>query len=255
MIDSHTHLFLCEAEEGELVDAAREAGVVRMLNVGLDEQTNAQALAAAERHPEVYATAGRHPTSAAGFDDEAAEAIAVLAAHERVRAVGETGIDYYRETAGRDDQRRALVAQAEIARERSLPIVIHARDRDGETGAVDDVFDILDASAGEAPVILHCFAAPWRLDDAIERGWHCSFAGTVTYPAAQDLRDAAARLPDELLLVETDAPYLAPQALRGKANQPANVVSTAECVAEARGVDYAEVERVVEANARRLFGW
>jgi TatD DNase family protein len=255
VIDSHTHLFLCEAEEDGLVDAAREAGVVRMLNVGLDEETNAQAIAAAERHAEVFATAGRHPTSAAGFDDEAAEAIARLAEHEKVRAIGETGIDYYRETAGRDEQRRALEAQVEIARERSLPIVIHARDPDGETGAVDDVFEILDARAEATPVILHCFLAPWRLDDAIERGWHCSFAGIVTYPAAGELRDAAARLPDELLLVETDAPYLAPQEFRGRPNQPANVVSTAHCVAEARGVDYAELERTVEANARRLFGW
>jgi TatD DNase family protein len=255
MIDSHTHLFLCEGDEDLLIGSARGAGVTRILNVGLDEETNARAIAAAERHDEVYATAGRHPTSAAGFDDAAVEAIAQLAGDEKVRAIGETGIDYYRETAGRDDQRRALEAQAEIARERSLPIVIHARDPEGETGAVDDVFEILDATAGDAPVILHCFAAPWRVDDAIERGWHCSFAGTVTYPAAGELRDAAARLPDELLLVETDAPYLSPQEFRGRPNEPANVVSTARCVAEVRGVDYSELERTVEANARRLFGW
>jgi TatD DNase family protein len=255
MIDSHTHLFLCEPDENELIAAARAAGVERMLNVGLDEETNAQAIAAAERHEEVFATVGRHPTSASGFDDAAAEEIARLADHDAVRAIGETGIDYYRETASREDQRRAFEAQIDIARERGLPIVIHARDPEGETGATDDVFRILDARAGEAPVILHCFAAPWRVEDAIERGWHCSFAGTVTYPASRELREAAARLPDELVLVETDAPYLTPQELRGRPNQPANVVSTAGVVAEARGVGLEELERTVEANARRLFGW
>ncbi|HEY1286593.1 MAG TPA: TatD family hydrolase [Solirubrobacterales bacterium] len=255
MIDSHTHLFLCERPEEDLVADAASAGVRRMLNVGLDDETNARAIAAAERHPEVFATVGRHPTSAAGFDDGDAEAIADLAGHEMVRAIGETGIDYYRDTAGPADQRRALVAQAEIARERSLPIVIHARDPDGETAATDDVFEILDAEAGGCPVILHCFLAPWRLEDAIDRGWHCSFSGIVTYAASDDLREAAARLPDELLLVETDAPYLTPKAVGSGANEPAHVVATAEVVAEVRGVAYEELERVVEANARDLFGW
>lgn len=255
MIDSHTHLFLCERDEADLIAAARAAGVERMLNVGLDEGTNEKAIAAAERHPEVYATAGRHPTSASGFDDAAAERIAALASHERVRAIGETGIDYYRESAGRDDQRRAFEAQIAIARERSLPVVIHARDPEGETGAIDDVFEILDARAGDTPVILHCFSAPWRLDDAVDRGWYCSFAGHTTYPGSGDLREAAAKLPDELLLVETDAPYLAPQDVRGKANEPAYVVSTARAVAELRGITYEELEAIVEANARGLFGW
>ncbi len=172
-----------------------------------------------------------------------------------MRAIGETGIDYYRDSASPADQRRAFEAQIEIARERSLPIVIHARDPEGETTATDDVFEILDAKAGDNPVILHCFLAPWRVDDAIERGWHCSFSGIVTYPASDALREAAAKLPDELVLVETDAPYLAPQDVRGKPNEPAHVVSTARVVAEARGVGYEQLERTVEANARDLFGW
>jgi TatD DNase family protein len=255
MIDSHTHLFLCEGEESELVAAALAAGVGRMLNVGLDEETNGQAIAAAERHPEVYATAGRHPTSATGFDEEAAARIDALAAHDRVKAIGETGIDHYRETAGREEQRRAFVAQIGIARDQSLPIVIHARDPEGGTSATDEVFELLDAHADGTPVILHCFSAPWRLADAVERGWYCSFAGHTTYPGSADLRDAAAEVPDELLLVETDAPYLAPQAVRGRPNEPAHVVATARAVAEARGVPYEELERVVEANARALFKW
>jgi TatD DNase family protein len=256
MIDSHTHIFLCERPEGEVVAAAREAGVERMLNVGLDAETNLTAVAATERYDSVFATVGCHPTEASGFDDARAAEIARLAAeNEKVRAIGESGIDYYRESASKADQHRAFEAQIEIARERELPIVIHARDPEGETSAVDDVFEILDRSGDGVAVILHCFLAPWRVQDAIDRGWYCSFSGIVTFPSAEELREAAAKLPDELVLVETDAPYLAPQPMRGKPNEPAYVVSTAEVVAEVRGTSYAELERTVEANARALFGW
>jgi TatD DNase family protein len=258
VIDSHTHLFYCERPEAEVVAAAEEAGVKRMLNVGLDRPTNLLAIASAECHESVFATVGCHPTEAAGFDDTVAEEIASLAADKgKVRAIGETGIDYYRDTASRDDQRRAFEAQVEIAAYRGLPIVIHARDPDGETGAVDDVFSILDARGGGIDVILHCFLAPWRVQDAIDRGWYCSFSGVVTYLDSHldELREAAARLPDDLVLVETDAPYLTPKAHRGNPNEPAYVVSTAEVVAKVRGVSYAELERTVEANARTLFGW
>jgi TatD DNase family protein len=255
VIDSHTHLFLCEGAEEEIVATARDAGVGRMLNVGLGRDSNATAVAGAERHEEVFATAGCHPTSAGELDEELEAEIARLAGHEKVRAVGETGIDHYRETATPAEQRRALEAQVEIAREHGLPVVIHARDRDGETSATDEVFEILDARADGVPVILHCFLAPWRVQDAIDRGWFCSFSGIVTYPRSDALREAAAALPPELLLVETDAPYLAPQSVRGKPNEPAHVVATARAVAEVRGEAYEDLERVVEANARGLFGW
>jgi hydrolase, TatD family len=255
VIDSHTHLFLCERPEVEVVASALEAGVGRMLNVGLGEDSNEVAIAGAERHEGVFATVGRHPTSATGFDGVAAAEIARLAAHEKVRAIGETGLDYYRESASPADQRRAFEAQVEIARDLSLPIVIHARDPDGGSEAIDEVFETLDAQAPGHPVILHCFSAPRRVADAVERGWHCSFAGNVTYPKSEDLRAAAAQVPDQLILVETDAPYLTPQEMRGAKNEPANVVATARVVAEARGVSYEELERTVEASARALFGW
>ncbi len=255
MIDSHTHLFLCERPEAELVADAREAGVNRVLNVGLGGETNETAIAAAERHEDVFATVGCHPTEAGAFDDALAEEIARLAAHEKVRAIGEAGIDYYRDTASPAEQRRAFEAQIEIARDLDLPIVIHARDPEGETTASDEIFAILDARAAGTTVVLHCFLAPWRVDDAIERGWLCSFSGIVTFPSADELREAAAKLPDELLLVETDAPYLAPQPVRGRPNEPAHVVATAEALAEVRGVSYADLERTVEANARAVFGW
>lgn len=255
MIDSHTHLFLCERPEEALVEAALAAGVNRMLNVGLGGGQNEAAVAAAERHDAVFASVGRHPTEASGFDDAEAERIAALAAHEKVRAIGETGIDYYRETASPADQRRAFEAQVAIAREQGLPVVIHGRDKDGETAAIDEIFAVLDEQAGDTPVILHCFSAPWRAGDAAERGWYCSFAGHTTYPASDALREAAAQLPAELILVETDAPYLAPQTVRGKPNEPAHVVDTARVLATARGIPYEELERTVEANAQALFGW
>src|SRR5882672_2741572 len=159
MIDSHTHLFLCERPEAEVVASALEAGVNRMLNVGLGGAENAAAIGAAERYAEVFASVGCHPTEASGFDDVQAEEIARLAAHEKVRAIGETGIDYYHETAGPADQRRAFEAQVEIAVERRLPIIIHGRDKDGETTAIDEIFAVLDAKAADTPVILHCFSA------------------------------------------------------------------------------------------------
>jgi TatD DNase family protein len=255
VIDSHTHLFLCDPPEEELLGAAREAGLTRMLNVGLGADSNPIALAAAERHEEVYATVGSHPTSADEYDEDLEAEILRLSEHEKERAIGETGIDHYRESASRADQRRAFEGQIEIARERGLPIVIHARDKDGETSATDEVFEILDARAEDVAVILHCFLAPWRLADAIERGWFCSFSGIVTYPRSDDLREAAAKLPEELLLVETDAPYLAPQPVRGKPNEPAHVAVTAKAVADVRGETYDQLERTVEANARKLFEW
>ena len=255
MIDSHTHLSLCDGTEADLVAAAREAGVERMLTVGMDAASNAAAIAAAERHGEVFAAVGRHPNEATGFDDDTVAEILRLGAHEGVRAIGETGLDFFRDYAGREDQRRAFIAQIGIARELDLPIVIHARDPEGSSDATDEIFAALDELAGGQPVILHCFSAPRRVADAAERGWYCSFAGNVTYPKSGELREAAAQVPEDRILVETDAPYLSPQEMRGQRNEPAGVVATARLVAELRGVSYEGLERIVTANAAALFGW
>ncbi len=250
MVDTHAHLGMCEPAAGELVAAAGEAGVRRILTVGIDESGNAEAVAAAEAHEEVLACVGRHPNSAAGFDELTANELEELAAHERVRAIGETGLDYYREGAPREAQRAAFAAQIEIARRTGLPLVIHMRD------SVEDTFELLASEADGVTVILHCFSAPAdRVAEATERGWYCSFAGNLTYPKAESLRDAAALVSDELLLIETDSPFLAPQPRRGRPNQPANVVATAERLAEVRGVSYEELEETVEANAARVFEW
>jgi TatD DNase family protein len=257
VVDTHAHLSLCEPDEAAVVAAAREAGVRRILTVGLDEETNRAAIRAAEAHEEVFACVGRHPNSAAGFDEAMAADLASLAGVERVTAIGETGLDYYRDRAPREDQRLAFEAQLEIARRAGLPLVIHLRNRDdaADGDATAEAFELLRRSAGALTVILHCFSAAPRVAEAAEEGWYCSFAGNVTFPRSEALREAAAAVPEERLLIETDSPFLAPQPVRGKPNSPANVVATARVVAEARGVDYEELEGAIEENAARAFGW
>jgi TatD DNase family protein len=256
VVDTHAHLSACETDAADLVTAARQVGVSRILTVGMEEASNREAIAAAGAHQEVFACVGRHPNAATGFDRRAAAEIEGLAADERVVAVGETGLDYYRDRTPRAEQRAAFEAQIAIGRRTGLPVVIHMRDPAGGEEALSDTFATLAAEAEGVTVILHCCSAPpERVGEAAERGWYCSFAGNLTFPKAEVLREAAALVPEDRLLVETDSPFLAPQPVRGKPNQPANVVMTAERLAQVRGVPYGEIERIVEANAARVFGW
>jgi TatD DNase family protein len=250
LIDSHTHLELCEPPDADLVAAALAVGVSRMVTVGTDGASCRAALAAAEDFPQVYAAIGRHPNSATGFDDADLAELEALAAHPRCVAIGETGLDYYRDYAPREDQERAFRAQIALARSVGKPLVIHTR------AAEDDTLALLEADAGGLRVILHCFSMADRIEACLTHpDWWISFAGNVTYPKAQALRVAALRVPAERLLVETDAPYLSPQAVRGKMNQPANVVHTARALAVERRVPYEELGAAVEASAAEVFGW
>jgi TatD DNase family protein len=256
MVDTHAHLGLCDAPEAEVVEAARAAGVSRILTVGLGEDSNPDAVRAADSYDGVFASVGRHPNSASGFDDAAAAAIEELCDAPGVVAVGETGLDFYRDRSDPADQRRAFSAQIEIAARTGKALVVHLRDRDGSQDAVAEAFETLEREAEGVEVILHCFSArPAWAERAAEHGWYCSFAGNVTYPRSEALREAAAQVPADRLLVETDSPFLAPQPMRGKPNEPANVVATAEGLAEVRGVAYGELEEAVEENAARVFGW
>lgn len=255
MIDSHCHLDRCEGEPEGVVERARLAGVTKILTVGLDGPGNQRQLEIADRFPEVFAAIGHHPNQAGDFDDEDTAAIADLARDERVVAIGETGLDFYRDSASPEAQRRAFGAQIAIATEARLPLVVHLRDRQGSDEAVAEAFATLEREAGDLEVVLHCFSAPDRVDQAAENGWYCSFAGNVTYPANDSLREAAARVPEDRLLVETDAPYLTPQSRRRDRNESAFVVETAECVAGARGLTAEDLDRIVTDNAARLFGW
>ena len=249
MIDTHCHLDSCKAPDAELVKRARSLGVTRIATVGMDPATNPCALAATAELDGVWAIVGRHPNAATGWQASDIEEIEQAAGQPGVVAVGETGLDFYRDRAPRKDQLNAFEAQLDLARRLELPVVIHTR------AAEEDTFAVLAEHAQGITVVMHCFSAPDRLDECVEAGYLCSLAGNVTYKNADALQEAARELPDELLLVETDAPYLTPVPLRGEPNEPANVTHTAEFVAELRGIDYGELEAIVERNAKRVFGW
>ena len=240
MIDTHAHLERCEQGPDSAVAEAAAAGVERILTIGRE-----QAVGLAEQIPGVWAVVGVHPHESAEVGDPAA-AVRELIGHPRAVAVGECGLDFYRDYAPRHAQRRVFAAQIEVANEAGLPLVIHTRAADDETFAM--------LESAEVAVVLHCFGSVGRLDDALERGYLVSFAGNVAYPKAEDLRGAARRVPDDRILAETDAPYLAPPPHRGRPNQPAYVMRTLEVLAGERGVDVAALEAQIDANATRVFG-
>lgn len=190
-----------------------------------------------------------HPHDADGFRRADEEWIGALAEQPKVVAVGECGLDYYRDNATREGQMRAFVTQIGLARELGLPLVIHTRAAD------DDTLAVLAREADGHPAILHCFSMVGRVDEVVERGYLTSFAGQVTYPTATDLQDAARRIPPERLLVETDAPYLSPVPQRGRPNRPANVAHTLRFLAELRGEEADSLDAITTANAARVFGW
>jgi TatD DNase family protein len=238
VIDTHAHLDLCEGPVDAVVSAATGAGVGRILTVGRE-----QALALAERFDSVWAIVGVHPHEAA---EGGAAGLRPLLAHPRAVAVGECGLDYYRDYAPRDAQARVFAEQIDLANELRMPLVIHTRAAD------EDTFRMLERAT--VPVLLHCFSSVGRLDEAIGRGYHLSFAGNVAYPKADDLRAAAAQVPDERILAETDSPYLAPPPHRGRPNQPAYVALTLAVLARVRGVEPAALAAQIDRNADSLFG-
>jgi TatD DNase family protein len=245
MIDTHTHLEPSEARE--VLERARAAGVSRFVVVATNIAGAREALELATGEDGVYVALGIHPHNAVGDDDERdlAELRELLAA-DRAVAVGETGLDFFRDYAPRDAQLRLFEGQLAIAEDIGKPVVIHTRAADQDTLAA------LSSFAGT--VILHCFSSPALLEPALERGWYLSFAGNVTYPKAPELREAARRVPADRLLAETDSPYLSPQVVRGRRNEPANVMHTLGVLADARGQDVGELERQIDANATAAFG-
>lgn len=249
MIDSHTHLELCEPPDSELVAAAVDAGVNRIVTVGTDGASCRAALAAAEAFPQVYAAVGRHPNAATGFDDADLAELAALAGHPKCVAVGETGLDYYRDWAPAEVQREWFRAHIDIAKRTGRALVIHDRE------AHEDVLRILDEEGPPERVVFHCFSGDAAMAKrCAEAGYLMSFAGNVTFSSAQPLRDAAAAAPLELILVETDAPFLTPVPNRGKPNSPAMVAHTLRAIAEVKHVDVAELCGAVTAAGERAFG-
>jgi TatD DNase family protein len=245
VIDTHAHLDACEEPPETLIERARAAGVERIVAVGSGIESSRAALEIAERHDGVFCALGVHPHQAGNAEAGRLDELRELLAHEPVVAVGETGLDYYRDYAPRDRQRALFEAELELAAELDKPVVVHSRAADDDTAAA------LGGFAGT--VVLHCFSSPPLLDVALDRGYYVSFAGNVTYPKAYDLRACARGVPADRILVETDTPYLAPQPRRGRPNEPANVVHTLAALAEARGEDVRELEARIDANAVAVF--
>jgi TatD DNase family protein len=238
VIDTHAHL---GDDATEVLDRARAAGVTRVIEVATTVEGGRRTLVRAERERGLYACLGVHPHEA-GEPGEL-DVLRDLLAHPKAVAVGETGLDYFRDYAPRGAQQRLFAAQLELARAVAKPVVIHTRAADDDTRSRLVEHD--------GTVVLHCFSSPPLLDAALEHGWYVSFAGNVTYKNAYDLRDCARRVPSDRLLVETDSPYLAPQAVRGRRNEPAYVAHTYDFLSELRGED---VRALGDANADRAFG-
>jgi TatD DNase family protein len=245
VIDTHAHLAALD-DADEAVERASEAGVTRVLTVGTDLDDCRASLALADRHEGVFAILGIHPHGAGTATTADLAALRELLGHPRAVAVGETGLDWFRDYAPAEDQRRVFAAQLGLAGELGKPVVIHTRAADEDTLAA--------LADHPGTVVLHCFSAPHLLPAALERGWYVSFAGNATFPKAVDLRLAATQVPRERILAETDSPYLAPQPVRGRRNEPANVVHTLAAVARARDEEPAELERQIELNASQCFG-
>ena len=245
MIDTHAHLDALDDTDAA-VARARDAGVTRILTVGTDVAGCRRALELAERHEGVFAILGIHPHEAGTTTDGDVAELRKLFEHPRAVAVGETGLDWFRDYAPHDAQKRLLAQQLALAEAVDKPVVIHTRAADADTLAALAEFS--------GRVVLHCFSSPHLLEPALERGWYVSFAGNVTFPKAVELRLCSTQLPQNRILAETDCPYLAPQPVRGQRNEPAFVVHTVAALAQARGEDADELGRRIERNAAECFG-
>jgi TatD DNase family protein len=244
VIDTHAHLDALE-DAAAAVDRARAARVIRVITIGTGIDSCRAALSLADAHEGVYAALGVDPHQAASAEAGRVDELRALLTHPRALAVGECGLDYHYGADRKREQRELFEAQLALASELALPAVIHSRSANDETAAV--------LRGHRGTVVLHCFSEPDLLPDALEHGWYVSFAGNVTYPKASELRAAAARVPAELMLAETDSPYLAPQPVRGRPNEPAHLVHTVAALAATRSADVDEIAAQLDANAAAAF--
>jgi TatD DNase family protein len=244
--DAHAHLDFGEEPASALVERARAAGVTRIVTIGTGIESCRAALAIAEENDGVHAALGIDPHKAAEPDAHRLDELRELLAHPKAVAVGETGLDNARRYATPAEQRQLFDAQLALADELSLPVVVHTRDADADTASALEGFP--------GTVVMHCFSSPGLLAPALERGYYVSFAGNATYPSAPELREAAAAVPVDRILVETDTPYLAPQPVRGRRNEPAHVVHTIAALAAVRGEEPEALAASTHANAAAAFG-
>jgi TatD DNase family protein len=248
LVDTHCHLHLLDQPAADAVAAARAEGVGRLVDVGVDLPSSRQAAANAARLAGVWAAAGVHPNAAASLDAAALGELRGLLTAPRVVAVGETGLDYYREGAPRPVPRAAFASHLRLGRELARAVVVHCRD------AWDDLFAILAAEGPPERVVLHCFTGDERrAARALELGCHLSFSGTVTFANAPDQRAACRLVPLDRMVLETDSPFLSPHPYRGRPNRPGRVAVTAAAVAAVHGLDVAAVAAATSATAERVF--
>jgi len=251
MIDSHAHLEMEEFDDDRdaVLGRAVAAGLTAIVTVGTTIPDCKKAVELARLHPLVYAAVGIHPHEVKGIDAGTYDVLRVLAQQEKVVAIGEVGLDFFHDHSPRAVQLRRFAEQLDLALELDLPVIIHDREAHAET------LLILQQRRGRLRGVLHCFSGNEQMArECLALGFYLSVAGPVTYRKADQLRAVVREIPAERLLIETDAPYLAPQPWRGKRNEPAYVAETARCLAEIRGMAAGELERVTEENARRLFG-
>lgn len=253
LIDTHCHLDFADfdAERDELVARAHAAGVKQMVTISTRVRKLQTLLDLTERYDSVFCSVGTHPNNAGEELDVTADDLVRLAeSHEKIVAIGEAGLDYFYDTQKPEDQQTGLRRHIEAARRTRLPLVIHSRSADEDMAAILRE----ETEKGDFPFILHCFSAGQALADAgVELGGYVSFSGILTFPKSEDIREIAKTIPLDRLLVETDAPYLAPKRWRGKRNEPSYVVNTAEVLADVKGISYEEMARVTTENAFRCF--
>ncbi|MBX9751736.1 MAG: TatD family hydrolase [Roseococcus sp.] len=249
--DSHCHLdYFAETEIEEILARAAAAGVTRMVTIGTSVAQAVAVRALVERFPQVWGTVGVHPHRAAEGEMPSVEDLIALADHPRIIGLGESGLDYFYDKAPRDVQQEGFRRHCRAARESGLPLAIHAREADA------DIARILaeERAGGHLPFLLHCFSStPQLADQAVEMGGYISFSGILTFPKSTELREVAARLPLDRLLLETDSPYLAPVPLRGKRCEPGYTAHTAKVLAECRGFSVEDIGRITTENFLRLY--
>ena len=249
-IDSHAHIQLSQfnGDRGAVLKRAREAAVSTILVIGFDVETSLGAVELAEKHPQIYATVGMHPHDAKDLTPDVLKTFRELATHPKVIALGEMGLDYYRNLSPRPLQKEAFEKQLDLAEELQMPIIIHNRD------AYMDILPILEARQGRVRGVLHCFTGDVALmHRSLAIGFHIGIGGIVTYPNARDVQAVAKAVPDDRLLIETDCPWLAPQFRRGKRNEPAYVRAVAEKIAELRAISAEKVGEITTENFQTLF--
>ena len=251
LIDTHCHLDLPEFDKDReaVIDRAREAGLVNMITIGIDPTTSANAVALAMKNPDIYATVGHHPHDAAALDAKAMDRLKRLAGEPKVVGFGEIGLDFFRDRSPRKVQRARFDDLIRLGVELGLPLIIH--DRDAHMEVLEHLQSVGAALTGG---IIHCYSGDYDLArQFLDLGFFISIPGTVTFPKAETVRDVAAKVPLDRLLIETDAPFLAPVPKRGRRNEPALVRYTAMEVARVRGMAPEDLARATTANARALF--